>query len=219
MRDPDSDSAAGEWLVVEDPEQARLLTDLDAARYFEPFIARERSVSEAARELGCRVDTLLYRVRQFLAAGLLEVTRLEKRAGRAIKQYRSVADAFFVPFAATPYANLEELIYRQMEPFNQLAARSAAELLRQSGRDGRRIFRKPNGEVWNDSASDASNPFRLGEEGVPAAYDFRVELQLEPKVALELQRELHELFERYNVQQSERGRRYLWENILLPAVH
>jgi hypothetical protein len=84
------------------------LSDPESFRYFEPFIARDRTVKEAAEAVGCNLDTMLYRVRKFLNAGLLKVTRVEKRAGRPIKHYRSTSEAFFVPFEVTPYAELEE---------------------------------------------------------------------------------------------------------------
>lgn len=219
MTGRDSDRPpAGEWLTVEDPVQAKLLSDLETARYFEPFIARERSASAAAEEVGCRVDTMLYRVRQFLAAGLLEITRVQPRAGRPIKHYRSVADAFFVPFAATPFASLEELVATQMQPFNERVVRSVARLLRESGRDGRRFFRKPNGDIWNDAASDEHNPFTVDDEDVPAAYDFSIALELEPAEARQLQLELHRLFERYADREHTGGRTYLWHSLLLPAA-
>jgi hypothetical protein len=217
MPRPDSGSTEIDWLTVEDPEQARLLSDPGAFRFFEPFLARERTVTAAAVEAGCSVDTMLYRVRKFLKAGLLRISRVETRAGRPIKHYRSVADALFVPFSATPYATLEERIENQFAPFNRTLIRSVAHLLRHTGRDGRRIYRHPDGEVWNDSAADPETPFRMDDEDLPAAYDFSTEIELELSEAKALQRELHELFERYAKRRPGRGQSYLWHLSLMPV--
>ena len=49
--------------------------------------------------MGCSLNTMLYRIKTLLLrAGLLEVVREEPRKGRAVKIYRSVHDAYFIPF-------------------------------------------------------------------------------------------------------------------------
>lgn len=204
------------WLTVDDPAQARLLSDVDSFRYFEPFIARERSVSQAAGEAGCAVDTMLYRVRKFLAAGLLTVARSERRAGRPIKHYRSTADAFFIPFAATPYASLEERLTSQMEPGNRRLVRSIAAVLRESGLEGRRIYRGGTGVVWNESAADIDTPLAPDDPNMPAAIQYGTELYLGFDEAKELQRRLYELFLSYRDREIGKGQKYLWQVALLP---
>ncbi len=102
---------------VHDPLQARLLTHPVSKEFFKPFLARERTVSQTAAELGRSVSATLYRVKTFLRAGLLYVAREEKRSGRPIKHYRSVADAFLIPSETTPYAGLEERLSAQLERF------------------------------------------------------------------------------------------------------
>ncbi|HEX7003480.1 MAG TPA: hypothetical protein VF168_04785 [Trueperaceae bacterium] len=219
MREADYGSSAVEtWTTVQDPRQAQLLSDREAFRYFEPFMAREKSVSEAARELGCSTDTMLYRVRSFLAAGLLRIVRVEPRAGRPIKIYRSSGDAYFVPFDVTPFATLEERLAEQMEEFSREVVHSSAALLRQTGRRGQRIYRTREGRVWNDSAADPHTPFIIGDPGVPAAYDFSQVIRLQEEDARRLQLELHSLFERYAAVADELGREYLWQVTLIPKV-
>lgn len=219
MTEPDSGrNPLKSWLTIEDPEQARLLSDLSVFRYFEPFIARELSVSEAAAEADCGIDTLLYRVRRFISAGLLTVVRSEKRAGRPVKFYRSVADAFFVPFAAMPYATLEERLASQMESSNGRLIRSIAQVLRDTGLEGRRIFRGPNGVVWNESAADAHTPLKPDDPEMPAAFQFEIGLHLAFSEAKELQRELYGLFERYRDREAGTGQKYLWQLALLPEA-
>lgn len=217
MRDIFSASSDLEWSVIDDPEQARLLSDPTAFRYFEPFLARESTVSRAAEVVGCGVDTMLYRVRKFCQAGLLRVSRSEKRAGRPIKHYRSTADAYFVPLSVTPFATVEERLANQMRPFNEEVVAGMAHLIRESGREGRRIYRGPDGEVWTGSARDVDSPFYLDDPDMPAAFDVSARLRLDSESAKSLQHELRSLFERYKEVSVDGKREYLLQIALLPA--
>lgn len=148
--------------TVTDPEQARLLSNPANFRFFEPFVARERTVTAAAEEIGYALDTMLYRVKTLLKAGLLEVSRLEKRAGRPIKHYRSVHDAYFVPFELTPYAGVEERLTAHFREREALIVPGMAQVLRQMEREGRRVYRRrDNGEVWQESAGEIEKSFDL----------------------------------------------------------
>ena len=103
MPEPDSSS------TLTDPRAARVILGAER-RLLEPFIGRERSVSAAAKELGIAVDALSYRVRRFVAFGLLTLVREEPRGGRAIKIYRGSA-CYRLPLAALPAADLLELAH------------------------------------------------------------------------------------------------------------
>lgn len=87
---------------MSDQTQARFLTDPAKKRFLLPFLARERRIAEAAADVGCSINRMLYQVRTLVDCGLVRVLREEPRAGRAIRVYRSVHDAYFIPFAATP---------------------------------------------------------------------------------------------------------------------
>ncbi|MDP9766605.1 ArsR/SmtB family transcription factor [Deinococcus enclensis] len=100
----------GVWQRLDDPAAARVLADAYTRQFFQPFIWRERLVSDVARELGVSKAAVLYRVRQFLRLGLLTVTRTEARAGRALKYYRASSRGYFVPFAAT-HADTVQALY------------------------------------------------------------------------------------------------------------
>jgi hypothetical protein len=141
-------------IEVKDAEQARLLSDPESFRYFAPFLSRACTVSQAAKELGCKVDTMLYRVKTFLEAGLLNIVKTETRRGRTIKVYRSSADAYFVPFAVTPFEDTEAAIKIQLQKSIESVAYHLARVIRSSGRDGRHIFRDARGEVsWVSGAN------------------------------------------------------------------
>lgn len=142
---------------IKDAEQARLLSDPESFRYFSPFLARDCTVSQAAKELGCNVDTMLYRVKTFVEAGLLKIVETENRRGRPIKVYRSSADAYFVPFAVTPFDDVEAAIKTHHQKSSDIIAHHLARVVRHSGRDGRHIFRDHRGEVSWVSGADADD--------------------------------------------------------------
>jgi len=136
MTEPNS----GSFHTVTDPEQARLLTEPVSKKFFKPFLARERSASEAAAMLRCSLNTTLYRIKTLLRAGLIEVVRERPRKGRTVKVYRSVHDTYFIPFNVTLYATLEERLDVQAEPIFAGLIRAYAAALRQNQRYGHHIF-------------------------------------------------------------------------------
>lgn len=185
MTGPDSSS----FRTVVTEQQARLLTDPRSKAFFKPFLARECSASQAARAVGCPLTTMHYRIKTFLKAGLLSVVREEKRKGRAIKVYRSVHNAYFIPFSLTPYATLEERLEAQAAPLFANLLGAYADAIRQSGRYGHFVFRQ-------DGAFNTSD--RLPEltlAGLPVVYSDMV-TTLRKEDALSLGAELRDLFER-----------------------
>jgi predicted ArsR family transcriptional regulator len=73
---------------VSSPAAARILLRPEERRFLEPFLGRELSAAQAARELGLPVEQLAYRVRALTAKGLVQVTRTVPRKGRAVTMYR-----------------------------------------------------------------------------------------------------------------------------------
>jgi hypothetical protein len=144
---------------IKDSKQARLLSDPESFRYFQPFLARDCTVAQAAKESNCKVDTMLYRVRAFLKAGLLKVVRLEPRRGRPVKIYRSSADAYYVPFEMTPFENIEAQFRRGRRANEEILVPLFAKVIRQLEREGRQIFRDDKGEVWTSSAGGINDTF------------------------------------------------------------
>lgn len=181
--------------------QAAVLDDRTLARFFYPFLGRERTVSQAAAEAGCKLSAMHYRVGTFVEAGLLKVVREQKRAGRPVKVYRSVADAFFVPFQLTTHATPQESWLAHVTPVARRIARSMAEQYLMKERAGQCIFR-----------DDRSNFVSLGGRELPendeivfhpdAAYrplgtDRYGNIFLTEDEARGLESELVELFSRY----------------------
>ena len=168
--------------MVSDQTQARYLTDPAKKRFLLPFLARERRIAEAAAEVGCSINQMLYQVRTLTCCGLVHVLREEPRAGRAVRVYRTVHDSYFVPFAATPYDTLEQRLTVQGDPIWAGLIAAYADALRRSRRHGHLLRRvgdvvqttdqlpdsTPSGQAlfWSDSTillrdADAR---RLGEE-------------------------------------------------------
>lgn len=219
MKEIDSGSETVKtWHVAQDEVQAKLLSDPAEKGWLEPFLGAEKSLSEAAADLGCNLDTLLYRVRKFQRAGLLEVVREQKRAGRPIKIYRSVADGFFVPFDLTPFAVLEERIVTQMSPYTRAVAAETARMLQESAWLGSRFYRNARGDVWSDSAP-LPQAERTGEATLPITFDVASDLYLHDDDARALQNELAALWARYQARSHppDGKRRYLFQIAFIPT--
>ncbi|MBW7916980.1 MAG: hypothetical protein H3C53_09915 [Trueperaceae bacterium] len=182
---------------VEDPTQARLLTDPRFLTTFRPFLARESTVSNAVAQTSVDMNATLYRVRTLLAAGLLTVCRVEPRRGRGVKVYRSTHDAYFVPYRSTPFASLEERLLAQALPELRERVAIVARRMRADGRDGQRLFRDDKGDTWVvGAASETSEVAWLDPAGRPGT-DYWTDLDLTEAQARELQRTLVELLAAY----------------------
>ncbi|WP_162176590.1 ArsR/SmtB family transcription factor [Deinococcus frigens] len=213
MKGPDS----GRAHVIQDVGQAHLLSDPRSLTYFKPFLAEERTVSAAAQELGCNLNTLLYRVRVMLDAGLLRVTRTERRAGRAIKHYRSVHDAYFVPFGLTAYHTLEDRLAAQGAPLFGTLIRAYGEVLRSSEHSGRFLLRDERGAVLTTDFPPQQTP-----GGLPIVF-YDTTLTLDVADARALGENLQSAFgqgvsARASASSGPAGQRYLLMVALLPLA-
>ncbi len=181
---------------VDDPEAARLLVDEGYRNVLDAFIGRERSVGEAAEALGLDLDATLYRVRRLHRAGLLVHSGTRPRAGRPVKLYRAAYEAFFVPFEALPYADLEETFLELHLSNARVMARAAARALRDSAWSGYRIRREDDGKLWmRGGRADGAAYDGAADPAGPA--DAMVELRLTRADAERLNREFVALIERY----------------------
>lgn len=204
MEHADFTSEGVEFFRVRTEEQARLLSDPATVRFLEPFLGRERSASQAAEELGVAIDTLLYRVRKFLAAGLLRIVREEPRAGRPIKIYSTVAEGFYVPFELTGFADHEEHRREQLRMDEDVILRAASRMLRQMGEEGQRMYRTRAGDIFYQSAGDAGKTIEWGDfekmHAIPGpAYEsFSADFTLTDEESKDLLLELYRVYERTN---------------------
>lgn len=139
---------------VKDPEQARLLSEPESFRFFGPFLAQDCTVSQAAKELNCNIDTMLYRVKTLMRVGLLKVVKTQSRRGRSVKVYRSGAEAYFLPFGVTAYQDIEAQWRQEFKRSNDIVIKALANVLRQLGREGKHIYRDELGEVSTSSGAN-----------------------------------------------------------------
>jgi hypothetical protein len=210
MTVPDSGSVH----TVTNEKQAQLLSDPKSKEFFKPFLAQERSVTQAAKELNCNLNTMLYRVRTLQTAKLIKVTRKEKRKGREIKYYRSVHDAYFVPFKLTPYATLEERLEAQGKPIFTTLMNAYAYALKQNERFGNYVLRDgPTGGVWTTDFLPNFTP-----SGLPIVYSDTI-ANLSREDALELAEGLRDLFKRGLVKngQAKRSKSQTHDYLLMVA--
>ncbi|MBB6098438.1 hypothetical protein HNR42_001872 [Deinobacterium chartae] len=176
-------------VVIHDPEAAGLLCDPTRVRYLHPFLDREVTLSAAAAELGIPLSRMHYWAERLLALGLITVTRSERRSGRPIRHFRSVAPEFRVAFSATPLGSLEELLSRNDGSYQRLLNRAEArQMTRLEGEWSLRLYREPGGAVHGE-----------GGFGRPreAAFSGWLKRPLSGAQARALRAELEALMERY----------------------
>lgn len=202
MEPPESTSPAA---VVEDEPAAAFLLDADRVRFLHPFMRGEHSTAEAASAVGVSVKDMAYRVKRMRELGLLTLTRERKRAGRPVRYYRA-PDAFFVPFAMLPQADLEESVASLLRsPQQRLIAglvRALTDRELQLHRWGWRLELDAEERVSirpsDEAAGDEPLFRRLLRDDAPAVYMANLPLWLDHGDAKRLQRELVELVRRYD---------------------
>lgn len=203
-------------VTVTDPALADLLTDPKVLKQLEPFLGHDCTVAEAARQTGSLPNTVLARVRRWLRLGLLETVRTEKRQGRAVRHYRTVADSWFIPFDNTSAATLKESLAVR-DAYWEDRLRSAVVSVREelAGSWGTRIYRDGRGRLQIQMAvSPDSNWTSLAPDRPAVLAAWRDGLYLDFEDAKRLQQELFSLLLRY--QQLDGAQRYLLRLGLAP---
>lgn len=202
---------------VVNTKAAELLTDWRQRRFLEPFVPGPTSMSEAAEVLGVKLSAMHYRVGRLLELGLLEVVGSVKRKGRAVKLYGPTAREFFVPFAATPHATVEDMI-RRLSALDAFLTHAVATLTSQAESWGvlvsQNILEKEPRLLVKLAPLDpqgvpAPRPLRtLLASSTPAVWSGEVLVNLDAETAKALQRELADLTGRFEQKQCAGGRPY-----------
>ncbi len=161
---------------------ARLLADARKRRFLGPFLGRTRRLAQAARELGVSPARLGYWVRRFRELGLLVPD------GRG---YRTPAEAFFVPFEASPGADLADWLASELKEAHRELLWAMGRALAEQGYRGLRVFRNPQGTVTSALARGPDDPGPLAPFGVAAT------LHLTPAEAEALKNRLQALWAAY----------------------
>ncbi len=188
-------------LRLDAPDRAAALVDPVRRRILTAFMGRERSLSEAAEALAMPLNRLAYHVGALLRLGLVGIVRERKRAGRPIRFYRAVADAFLVPAAATgrrPGAGLSAEMRAAIDQAELLAGASDMIVALDAG--GRPIMTRHGAEA----ATDACEYWRV--------------LALTRSEAQALAAELGALLRRYEGKPGKGKRTYLAHGALAPRT-
>lgn len=187
-----------------------MLLETKHARFIAPFLGRERLVAEVARDISAPLSTTYRHVTRFLEAGILKVTREQQREGRALKLYRTVADAFFIPnrFRTEPQAWPDE--------FEEAARRGLEYVYGERFSDwGELIFRNEDGVYSTSLAKAPGTPVTSLEPDAPAVLTMAHDaVYLDFAEAKNLQRELRALFDAYAARGG--AQRYLLKVSLVP---
>jgi hypothetical protein len=108
-------------LEVTNPNTALFLADMQKARHLFPFLGKECSLGEAAKQLKTSIAKLRYWVTKMEEYGLVKQTRIEKRKGSPIKYYRSVAKEFMFPIELLPVGSDVAMLEHREKPIYQRA--------------------------------------------------------------------------------------------------
>jgi DNA-binding transcriptional ArsR family regulator len=204
-------------LTITDPKVAAFLNDTTKNRFIAPFIAKERSLSEAAKIVGVKLNAMNYWVKRLLEMKLIHCTRTESRKGSSVRYYRSVADEIIVPVELIPKESYEAVLLEQMQPtFEHLIRANVRSALRQHpGGWNLHFFRRPDGVVWREDKPDLPGGRRALP--LPALNDWYRPV-LTKEAAKRLEKELIELLERYQAEGAtqKKGIKYLAHIALIP---
>ncbi|GIH27139.1 hypothetical protein Aph01nite_54490 [Acrocarpospora phusangensis] len=180
-------------MTVTDSAAARLLLRPDERRYLEPFIGRERSTAEAAREIGVTTEQMSYRVKALSGRGLLGATGRIARKGRPITLYRAPRE-FRAPLRVLPEADVLHLFDLIDAGTRNVFLTALSRLATGSGMLDWvvRCYRGPSGAIHLDmTPADAEwSPAALLDEKAPAVVFNWVPVALDAAQAKELQAEL-----------------------------
>ena len=165
-------------------------------------------------------------VRQMIDLGLIVCTKIQTRAGRPIRHYRSVADAVFAPLELTSLDSVRHLFSSGRSDTQDALDASIETAWLQIGRDhdwGTHLYRpEPDAPVNRDfvpASLATSKAFwdAVLSPNAPAVWDQYAEIRLTHRHAKLFQRELAELVKTYAASSSDpQSRRYLVHLALAP---
>ncbi len=195
--------------IITDAKAADTLINPKTLRMLEPFLAKDCTILQAAKETGVKANTVLSRVKRFMDNGLISITKEEKRAGRAIKHYRSTADIFFIPYEATTAESLETMMAERERYWEKLLRKAVVETRSEDlGTWGTRIYKDSRGRLQVQTAINPEENYSMLDQNQAALLSsWRDSVYLDFEDAKQLQSEMFELLKRY--QQKSGSQRYI----------
>lgn len=158
-------------------------------------------MAELADFTGQELKRLHYHVTVLRKLGLLLVTHERRRAGRAVKVYRAVADAFFVPEKFMPFGSGAAL---------NMELRNTLDKLRGQSRDGVLYYLGEDGEP---RMRPVKNPTARPDE----AAEYWNVLKLSRTEALRLARDIGDCLKGYASRHGDARKNYLVHFALAPS--
>lgn len=208
-------------LEVSDPQMAEMLLEEKALRILSPFVSSERTALSVAEELAMPLNSLLYQVKRLMGVGLLEISRSERRAGKALKYYRSVAQRFVVPYNLTSAINPKILLHLEHAAWEERLidglVRAGMDSFDAQGKPafGLRVVLE-GGRLVHKNVAGPESEYSLIAPEAPAIVDYWIgDVGLSFVEAKVLQRELCDLVARYRGRKG--GGRYLLRVALAPV--
>jgi hypothetical protein len=174
------------------------MADRTQRRWLTPFIEGDCSVGDAARALKVNPTVMYKRVQRMLGLGLLHETRVEARAGKPIRYYRSVARTFFIPYRVYPpeHVNLANRLLYQ-EAFQRALERVYRDEYFVERDLGVRTVLAPSGDSYLEIVTSTGEVWDyLGDDAPVIAAGWNP-VWLNPEDAKALQREVVALLTKY----------------------
>ena len=199
-------------VVVHDHLAVDLLLKLTSTRCMAPFMRGERTLGAAAAELAMPASTLAYYVQRFIRAGLLEVVRLEPRAGKPIPVYRATADEFHIPFESMPPGTRDDFLNGSRQKMLVRFSESMERQVTRRGNRGLRVVPHPVRGV----AVDFLDGDALADV---AATEWWGSIDLTEEEALAMRDELQAVIAKYVDDRPAKGRRHYVAMVGLVEEH
>lgn len=202
-------------IVLDSALAARLLTDPDTRRVLAAFQGDGQVIADAARTLNLPLETVRYRARRAVQAGVLVTVARRARRGRAQTVYRLPLPVF-VPGLLVP-GGPDTLLHPDEDAFLTQVRRVRAEMLSGGGWGLRVTSGMP------DLVAELAQPQQWGatmdalrDVRAPAVVDVSSTLTLSFEDAKALQAELLDVYARYAARQRP-GAAHLLGLTLYPA--
>jgi predicted transcriptional regulator len=184
---------------IKDLETAWFLIHVGHLEHLRLFIEKEVTVSQVSEKLGLDFNRAYAFVKRLLRLKLIKVARLEKRNGRPIHHYRSVADQFFVPFTLI---SLEQSLQAMSAELQQTMLQNFvhSELLGLNRNAGLQVMQSETGAMNCMLMQAPNEPVTGFPNDQPASMLSWLPLSLDFAQAKSLQSELDQLLSRYQHQ-------------------
>jgi hypothetical protein len=181
----------GAFMRVTDPKMAEFFFDAMARRHVAPFLARECTLREAAKEAKVTPQRMSYWINKMIALKVIKFVRFEKQGKHSAAVYRSTQDEFLIPLSVINYSMAIELQKAiQGARFEQLQRTIAKNFTERAKNAYMRLWRRDVGPFMR-----VENPV-AADDYFGYTSEFR-QLFLDKDELGALHRELRELAERW----------------------